>query len=506
MRHDRSILPTVRSTGVSDSRPIREEAMSRRPDFAAVFAVVGTALFAPLPFQGGDLARRITSAPDGLVKMTYASRDGICGDGRNFIADSRAGAGYDVWFSEGMSFSGPAPDFAAKCVAGPVRLLLVVRDHAVVDVQPFVGPSSPATERAGTEIGTVSVIAISKYLLDLAAHSREDVSRTAMLAASVADSVRVAGQLATMARDRLLPTSVREGAVRWTNRTGKREGNRDALRAIRSIAEDQEDQISVRERAIRVVAEDDDGSTYLRALYPRLQDASLRERIVRVVAEHGAKNDMDWVRTVALDKSERTSIREQAVKALAEDNDSRGLRALYDRLDDPALRERVVRSMAEIGDGDSKRWLRDLAQRQSESVAVRDRAIRSLGEQGDLAFLERAYGSIDDTSLRERIIRVMAEAGGTETMTWLRGIARDSKESSGLRERAVRSIAEGGAPTSDLVSLYDSISDRSIRDRLVNIFADRGDKTAREKLRSIATGDPDEDLRRRATRKLTDSR
>jgi HEAT repeat protein len=182
------------------------------------------------------------------------------------------------------------------------------------------------------------------------------------------------------------------------------------------------------------------------------------------------------------------------------------LRALYDRLDDPALRERVVRSMAEIGDGDSKRWLRDLAQRQSESVAVRDRAIRSLGEQGDLAFLERAYGSIDDTSLRERIIRVMAEAGGTETMTWLRGIARDSKESSGLRERAVRSIAEGGAPTSDLVSLYDSISDRSIRDRLVNIFADRGDKTAREKLRSIATGDPDEDLRRRATRKLTDSR
>jgi hypothetical protein len=100
----------------------------------------------------------------------------------------------------------------------------------------------------------------------------------------------------------------------------------------------------------------------------------------------------------------------------------------------------------------------------------------------------------------------MAEAGGTETMTWLRGIARDSKESSGLRERAVRSIAEGGAPTSDLVSLYDSISDRSIRDRLVNIFADRGDKTAREKLRSIATGDPDEDLRRRATRKLTDSR
>jgi len=37
-------------------------------------AVFTTAMFAPPPFQGTDLARRIASAPDGLVKMTYASR------------------------------------------------------------------------------------------------------------------------------------------------------------------------------------------------------------------------------------------------------------------------------------------------------------------------------------------------------------------------------------------------------------------------------------------------
>ena len=117
-----------------------------------------TALFVPPPFQGTDLARRVTGAPDGLVKMTYAARDGICGDGRSFIADATTSArGYDVWFSEGMSISTASmSDIGARCTRGPVRLLLVVRDHRVVDVQPFVGPSSPATERAGTELGTVS--------------------------------------------------------------------------------------------------------------------------------------------------------------------------------------------------------------------------------------------------------------------------------------------------------------------------------------------------------------
>ena len=52
---------------------------------AAVLTLVSTAFFAPPP--QGDLARRIGAAPDGIVKMTYASRDGICGDGRTFIAE-----------------------------------------------------------------------------------------------------------------------------------------------------------------------------------------------------------------------------------------------------------------------------------------------------------------------------------------------------------------------------------------------------------------------------------
>src|SRR6185295_2565427 len=302
-----------------------------RTGLVIVSATLVTALFAPPPppfkgsavpirlFQGSDLGRRVTSAPDGLVKMTYASRDGICGDGRSFIADSPvSGRGYDVWFNDGMSMSGTMTDFASRCMRGPVRLLVVVRDHRVVDVQPFVGPSSVATERPGTDLGSVSVVDVSRYMLDLAAHGRDDTARNAILAASLADSVKVAAPLAAMARNKSLLPSVRESALRWVGRVASREGDRDAMRVARAIAEDRDDDLDVRERAIRVLGEDTDGAAYLRTLFPRLQEPTLRERVVRVVGENGTKADIDWIRGVALDRDERTSIRERAVRVIGE--------------------------------------------------------------------------------------------------------------------------------------------------------------------------------------------
>jgi hypothetical protein len=417
-----------------------------RTGLALVAVALTTAFFGPPPPQGGDLARRITGAPDGLVKMSYASRDGVCGDGRTFIADGTSqGRGYDVWFQGGMSMSGTNNgDFASRCTRGPVRLLLVVRDHRVIDVQPFVGPASAATDRAGTELGTVPVTDISRYLLDLAGRGDEHSASNAILAASLADSVRIAATLAAMAQNKALASSVREGALKWAGRVGTREGDRTATRVARKIVEDQDDQADVRERAVRVIGEESDGPAYLRSLYRRLDEPTLRERIVRVVAEDGTKDDMDWIRGIALDRTERASIRERAVRELADDSDSRALRELYDKLDEPSLKERVIRVMADVGDAESRRWLRDLVGKDAESVA--------------------------------------------------------------LRERAVRSLAEAGAPTTELVTLYDAVPDRTVRDRLVSVLAERGDRAARDKLRAIATNDPDEGLRQRAVRKLAESR
>jgi HEAT repeat protein len=481
-----------------------------RTGLVIVAAALTTAFFGPPPsltLQGGDLARRIASAPDGLVKMTFASRDGVCGDGRTFVADGTAsGRGYDVWFAGGMSMSGANTDIASRCTRGPVRLLLVVRDHRVVDVQPFVGPATSATDRAGTELGTVPVAEVSRYLLDLASRGGDNSASSAIMAASLADSVRIAAPLAAMAQNKALASSVREGALKWAGRVGLREGDRAATRVARAILEDRDDQAEVRERAVRVIGEEPDGPQYLRSLYRRIDDTTLRERVVRVVAESGTKDDMDWIRGIALDKAERTSIRERAVRVLGEESDTRALRELYDQLDDPSLRERVIRVMADVGDAESRRWLRELVGKSTENVAVRERAIRSLAEQGDIAYLRSAYRSLDDNALRERVVRSVAEAGGADAAAWLDGIVRDTKENSSLRDRAVRSLAEAGASTATLVGLYDAVADHGVRERLVSVLAERGDRAARDKLRAIATDDPDEALRQRAVRKLAESR
>jgi len=476
-----------------------------RPSAVIASAALSAVFLFPPPQQGSDLARRIAGASDGLVKLTYASRDGICGDGRSFIADAtRQANGYHMWFLDGMSTSGTMTDFESRCKPGPVRLLLVVRDRRVVDVQPFVGPPSAATERAGTELGTVSTADASRYLLDLAARGSERTARNAILAASIADSVRIAGQLANIARNKAINATAREAALRWVVAVADREGDREASSVARTILEDDTDQSEIRERAVRVIGESDDGPAYLRSRYSRLDDATLRERVVRVVGESGAKADLDWVRSVALDKNERVPIRERAVRMLAESSDSRALRDLYERLDDPTLRERVVRVMAEVGDAEARRWLRELVERESESVATRERAIRSLAEMGDLAYLRSAFRTIGDDGLRERILRSVAEGGGSETQAWLREVVRDAKERSSIRERAVRLLAESGAGTAELVALYDSVPDDVVRDRLVSLLADRGDRAARDKLRSIASNDPDEDRRRRALRRLAE--
>jgi HEAT repeat protein len=478
-----------------------------RTVLVSALTVVSTAFIANPPAQGTDLARRIASAPDGLVKMTYAAREGVCGDGRSFIAEATSAArGYEVWFLDGMSMSSVSGDIAARCASGPVRLLLVVRDRRVVAVQPFVGPSSPATERASSDLGTVAVADVSRYLLGLAAQGREEIGRNAILAATIADSVRIAQPLAAIATNKTLAPSVRESALRWVGRTAARDGDREAMRVPRTIAEDGDDRVEVRERAIRVIGDDPDGTVYLRSLYPRLDHLTLRERVVRVVGESGTRGDIDWIRGIALDRGERTAIRERAVRVIGEASNARALRDLYNELDDATLRERVLRSVAEVGDTESRTWLRQIVERRTETEALRERAIRSLAEMGDLGYLRSAYRSLDDDGLRERILRSVVDGGGSETTAWLREIARDAKERSALRERAVRSLAESGAATSELISLYDAVPDHVVRERLVTLLAERGDRAARDKLRAIASDDPSEDLRRRAVRKLAESR
>ncbi len=69
--------------------------------------------------------------------------------------------------------------------------------------------------------------------------------------------------------------------------------------------------------------------------------------------------------------------------------------------------------------------------------------------------------------------------------------------------RVMLSIANH-RPTA-FVSMYDAIGDRTVKERLIAILAERGDRAGTDKLAAIAKGDADYDLRRRAARRLSDA-
>jgi hypothetical protein len=243
-----------------------------------------------------------------------------------------------------------------------------------------------------------------------------------------------------MARTRSLPSYVREAALRWTTRAAEREGDRAAMEEVRAIASDEDDATAVRERAIRSLNGRADES-FLRQLYGKTSIRTLQERIIRTVGEGGSSESRNWLRTVAESSRDAAELRERAVRVLAE-------------------------------------------------------------EWGDYAFLRELYSHGGDIAPRERIIRVLGEGGRADDMRWLRGIASKSDEPTALRERALRVLTETGLPTRELAALYDSVGVRSLRERTINLLAERGDKTAIDKLNAIARDDDDSDLRRRALRKL----
>ena len=100
-------------------------------------AVLGAALLLGSAASAQALARRVSSAPDGTVRMTFASRPGVCGDGAHSISfdcdddDCRHHSNWNSDDRDGDVTSCP-------CEEGPVRLVLHVRGGKVYRLRAYV--------------------------------------------------------------------------------------------------------------------------------------------------------------------------------------------------------------------------------------------------------------------------------------------------------------------------------------------------------------------------------
>lgn len=392
----------------------------------------------PVPSSAQSLASRLDRIRDGAIRVSFATRAGVCGDGR-FIGEETPDV-FRMYVFRGNGFSTQTLEHVRPtCEAGPLRLVIEKAGGRVRELSAAVGVQW--REGDAVDLGTVSAPEAAAWLLDLAPRLDEggDV-RVALLAAAMADSARIAGRLIALARDADAPRHVRDQAMRWLVRAGEREGLADRVdETLRGIAVDGSEPSAIRQRAIRSLPETPSNDRFLRSAYGRTAEVSLRERILRRLGESKTDENAHWIREVALDGGQPLSLRERAVRVIGEMGRPADVRALYARLDDPLLKERALRV---VGQHDG--------------------------------------GSIE----------------------WVRNVAVSTAEPAEVRERAVRILAGRGVETAALSRLYDRVDSRAVRERLIRIFGERRDRAAIAKLEAIAERDPDPALRRSASRRL----
>jgi HEAT repeat protein len=389
------------------------------------------------------LSRRIDNAPEGRVQFTYAARQGVCGNGRSYIQTGPN--------SYSGSFYGNMNETMRNdpCVAGPVRVVIDRAGRDVISIETFVGPVQ--RDQGATDLGEVRASDATDYLLGLASKADGAAARQAIMPAMLADVGDVSRELLAIARDQNRPREVRSSAMSWVARSTENESTipSSVTNALLAIAKDDADNQQVRRSALSVMS--------------RL--------------EHGA-----------------------------------GIPPLIDiarGTDNSWLTREAMGVLASSGDPRARDYLRSSIRRSDLPDEVVARAIRGIGGQyatsQDAQMLRDNYNRLNGEKAREATLQSLAEIGGSENSRWLMQLARDEAQSISTRRRALQHATRSGVPITDMVRLYDTTTDPQMKEALINVYVQSGERVAVDKLMAIAKGEENQSLRRRTISSLSRS-
>ena len=330
---------------------------------------------------GQGLERRVNAAGDGPVQFHFASRSAVCGNGRSFLrVEDEGGAGsYGSWGggNDGMQME--------PCAPGPVRVVLVRAGREIIKIETYAGPLRADTTGAHN-LGAVTARDAASFLLALAASLDGRPAREAILPAALADSAVVTPALAAIAKDQGRSRETRRSAISWLTR---RRNEPDGLSAASA------------DRAL--------------------------DQLVR-------------------DRAENESVRSAALSAVARLDRGDGIQPLmaYAATPDAWLSRKAFASLASAGDPRARQFLRDALKRPELSEEQRTEAIRGLGNEygaaADIALIRGLYPQLNSDRERDAVISTVVNAGGTENIHWLLGIAKSPTEPIQRRRRVLSQL------------------------------------------------------------------
>ncbi len=209
---------------------------------------------------------RVARVGTGTVRLSFAAKPGVCGDGHNVRTTRRT------------------DDWESWCEDGPVRIVLHLRDGQVFNIDTYVGGRwRPAPDV--TDLGTVSAPEAAEYLLSLVATAASGAGKEAIVPAVLADSATVWPRLLEIARDENLPRGIRRNAVFWLGQSAGEE----ATRGLEEIVDDADADLKVREHAVFALSQlpDDEAIPTLIRLARSHPSARIRRKALFWLGESG---------------------------------------------------------------------------------------------------------------------------------------------------------------------------------------------------------------------------
>lgn len=127
---------------------------------------------------------------------------------------------------------------------------------------------------------------------------------------------------------------------------------------------------------------------------------------------------------------------------------------------------------------------------------------RTLSEE-DAAFLRGVYAKESSRQVKEAIISGLARAGGAANDGWLMSVVRNDSEESRYRSSALSRMRSERFPLSEIVRLYDNLTDRQLRSSVISVLGAREEDAATDKLVEIIRNGTDPRNRTEAISALT---
>jgi HEAT repeat protein len=230
---------------------------------------------------------------------------------------------------------------------------------------------------------------------------------------------------------------------------------------------------------------------------------ALREKAVFLLSQKRS-SETETLLLDVLNNDPSRSVREQAVFWMGQVRTDRAVAALEEiatSSPDMELRAKAIHPLHEHGSPRAAAVLRRLAESAQTPEKVREQAIFWIGQresQENADFLRSLFARINDDDLRKKILFSLSQMGGYGNDRWLLAIALDEANSSDLRGHALFTAGQAGIAGSELVTVYNRLSDPEVKEKLIWVMSESGDRAATDKLIEIARKDPDREMRKKA--------